>query len=129
MVGELGSGVVKWSWFLLHVLLSLPLAIWLSPVLNDLAVFDWSCPSCELGYVGSPFVRLTLGMGGVWSTSSVNLAVSELLGAQAVFGYGWFGRHSIYSLEQIQTGRKVFLWQGGRSSVLCRLEDLSYSSY
>jgi hypothetical protein len=43
VMGELGSDVAKPNWFLLLMLLCLPLAIWLSLVLFDLLpVSDWS---------------------------------------------------------------------------------------
>jgi hypothetical protein len=42
MVGVLGSDDAEWSWFLLVRILHLPFAIWLSLVLDVLAVSGWS---------------------------------------------------------------------------------------
>ena len=42
VLGELGSGDAKQPWFLLVTFLHLPLAIWLSLVLDGLAVSGWS---------------------------------------------------------------------------------------
>ena len=42
VVGDLGSDVAKWHWFLWFMNLYLPLAIWLSLVFTGFAVSDWS---------------------------------------------------------------------------------------
>ena len=55
VVGELGSDVAMWPWFLLVMFLCLPFAIWLSLVLAGVAVSD-----CGLSVLlGDPFSLCT----------------------------------------------------------------------
>jgi hypothetical protein len=48
VVEELGSDVAKIYWFLLLMVLCLPLTIWLSLVLTGLGVSVWSLPPVSL---------------------------------------------------------------------------------
>jgi hypothetical protein len=49
VVGELGSEVAKWNWFLFLMFLCLPL-VWVFQVLTGLLSLTGFCPSCESGY-------------------------------------------------------------------------------
>jgi hypothetical protein len=63
MVGDLDSDDAKQPWFLLIMFLHLPLAIWLSLVLADLAVFDCGLSLPCFSTPGRPgLIRWNLGM-------------------------------------------------------------------